>query len=117
MLEVDNRRPVRERRTALKLFELIKANGFDGDYSRVTAFIQRWRTAGSAAVVTKAYEPLQSNRARPPVRLERGAHGHRWRLEQDPRRPPQALPQPGLRGAGLSHAKPHPVPPSCPVVP
>jgi transposase len=57
MLEVDARRPVRERRTVLKLFELIKAEGFDGDYSRVTAFIRRWRADGGAAV-TKAYVPL-----------------------------------------------------------
>ncbi len=52
MLEID------ARRTALKLFAELKALGFDGDYSRVTEFIRRWRTEGGTAV-TKAYVPLQ----------------------------------------------------------
>jgi len=42
-LEVDAHRPKRDRRTALKLFAEIKAAGFEGDYSRVTEFIRRWR--------------------------------------------------------------------------
>jgi transposase len=58
MLETDARRPKRERRTALKLHAELKALGFDGDYSRVTEFIRRWRTDGGAAVV-KAFVPLQ----------------------------------------------------------
>jgi transposase len=58
MLETDARRPVRDRRTALKLHAEIKGLGFDGDYSRVTEFIRRWREGGGAAV-TKAFVPLQ----------------------------------------------------------
>ena len=58
MLEVDARRPVRERRTALKLFAEIKTQGFDGDYSRVTEFIRRWR-ADSGKAVVRAFVPLQ----------------------------------------------------------
>ena len=58
MLEVDARRPVRDRRSALKLFTELQAQGFDGDYSRVTEFIRRWRVQGGAAV-TKAFVPLQ----------------------------------------------------------
>jgi len=58
MLETDARRPQRERRTALKLFAELKAAGFDGDYSRVTEFIRRWRTDGGPAL-TKAFVPLQ----------------------------------------------------------
>jgi len=58
MLEVDARRPKRERRTALKLFAEIKAAGFDGDYSRVTEYIRHWRAGGGAAI-TKAFVPLQ----------------------------------------------------------
>jgi transposase len=58
MLELDARRPVRDRRTALKLFAELKALGFDGDYSRVTEFIRRWRE-GSGSAVTKAFVPLQ----------------------------------------------------------
>ena len=50
-LEVDARRPKRERRTALKLFREIKATGFDGDYSRVTEFVRRWREKGGQALV------------------------------------------------------------------
>lgn len=57
-LEVDARRPKRDRRTALKLFREIQADGFDGDYSRVTAFVRRWREAGGQALV-KAFVPLK----------------------------------------------------------
>ena len=57
-LEVDARRPKRDRRTALKLFREIQAVGFDGDYSRVTAFVRRWRDNGGQALV-KAYVPLR----------------------------------------------------------
>jgi transposase len=58
MLEVDERRSKRERRTALKLYGELKALGFDGDYSRVTEFIRRWRRDGGAAV-TRAFVPLR----------------------------------------------------------
>ena len=57
-LEVDTRRPKRDRRTALKLFREIQAAGFDGDYSRVTEFVRRWRLNGGQALV-KAYVPLR----------------------------------------------------------
>jgi transposase len=56
-LEADARRPKRDRRTALKLFAEIQAAGFDGDYSRVTAFVRRWREAGGQTLA-KAYVPL-----------------------------------------------------------
>jgi len=51
MLEIDARRPKRERRTALKLYAELQSLGFDGDYSRVTEFIRRWRVNGGVAVV------------------------------------------------------------------
>lgn len=57
-LEVDSRRPKRDRRTALKLFKDIQAQGFDGDYSRVTEFVRKWREAGGQAAV-KAFVPLR----------------------------------------------------------
>ncbi len=57
-LEADARRPKRDRRSALKLFGEIQTAGFSGDYSRVTAFVRRWRLAGGAATV-KAYVPLR----------------------------------------------------------
>ncbi len=58
MLETDARRPVRDRRTALKLHTELKLLGFDGDYSRVTEFIRKWRESGGSAVA-KAFVPLQ----------------------------------------------------------
>ncbi len=58
MLEIDARRPKRDRRTALKLYAELQALGFDGDYSRVTEFIRHWREEGGATV-TKAFVPLQ----------------------------------------------------------
>ena len=57
-LEVDSRRPKRDRRTALKLFQEIRTAGFDGDYSRVTEFVRRWRLNSGQALV-KAYVPLR----------------------------------------------------------
>jgi transposase len=57
-LEADARRPKRDRRSALKLFGEIQAAGFDGDYSRVTAFVRRWRLEGGSAAV-KAFVPLR----------------------------------------------------------
>jgi transposase len=57
-LEIDARRPKRDRRTALKHFAELKAAGFEGSYCRVTTFIRRWREAGGQALV-KAYVPLR----------------------------------------------------------
>jgi transposase len=42
-LKADASRPRRERRTARALYQALKGLGFDGDYSRVTEFIRRWR--------------------------------------------------------------------------
>jgi len=56
-LEIDARRPKRDRRSALKLFGELKAAGFDGDYSRVTEFVRNWRLKGGQAKV-KAFVPL-----------------------------------------------------------
>lgn len=58
MLETDAHRPVRERRTALKLHKELKAQGFDGDYSRVTEFIRHWRN-NSGKAVAHAFVPLR----------------------------------------------------------
>src|SRR5512135_2538269 len=40
MLEMDARRPPRDRRTALRLYAELQGLGFDGHYSRVTEFIR-----------------------------------------------------------------------------
>ncbi len=57
-LEVDARRPKRDRRSALKLFRELRASGFAGDYCRVTEFVRRWRESGGQ-VLAKAYVPLR----------------------------------------------------------
>lgn len=56
-LEADARRPVRQRRTARKLHEQLVAKGFDGDYSRVTAFVRRWHER-SGSCIRGAFVPL-----------------------------------------------------------
>jgi len=57
-LEIDARRPKRDRRSALKLFGELQKVGFDGDYSRVTAFVRQWKADGGQAKVN-AYVPLR----------------------------------------------------------
>jgi transposase len=57
-LEVDSRRPKRERRTARRLFAQIVEQGFEGDYSRVTVFIRSWRAQAGAVTARSAYMPL-----------------------------------------------------------
>ena len=56
-LKSDARRPKRERRTALALFEQIKAQGYDGCYSRLTDFIRAWRR-DHAQAASAAFVPL-----------------------------------------------------------
>ncbi len=56
-LKSDARRPKRERRTALALFEQIRAEGYDGCYSRLTDFIRAWRVS-HAQSGTAAFVPL-----------------------------------------------------------
>ena len=53
-LETDTRRPRKERRTARRLFEQLRAEGFDGDYSRVTEFVRAWR-AQAGAVTARSF--------------------------------------------------------------
>jgi transposase len=55
-LEADLRRVKRERRTAKKLFEEIKAEGFTGSYCRVSEFVRAWRGKG---LPVRAYVPLK----------------------------------------------------------
>jgi transposase len=55
-LEADARRVKRDRRTAKKLFEEIRVEGFTGSYCRVSEFVREWRGKGSSV---KAYVPLK----------------------------------------------------------
>ena len=57
-LEADTHRPKRDRRTALMLFEAIRKDGFDGSYSRVTAFVRHWR-GQTAKLGLSAFVPLK----------------------------------------------------------
>jgi len=58
-LEIDARRPRKERRTALKLFAQLQAEGFAGSYSRVTEAIRAWRAQAGAVTARSAYVPLR----------------------------------------------------------
>jgi len=42
-LKADSFRPKHNRRSAKPLFEQIKAKGYDGGYSQLTAFVRSWR--------------------------------------------------------------------------
>jgi transposase len=57
-LEADSLRPKGQRRTAKRLFEQLRALGYAGTYTRVTAWIRRWRTAQGASNARDAYVPL-----------------------------------------------------------
>jgi transposase len=58
MLEQDARRIKSERRTAKKLYEVLRSEGFEGDYSRVTAFVRAWHIEGGQSKV-QGYVPLR----------------------------------------------------------
>ncbi len=57
-LEMDTRRPRKERRTALRLYAQLQEQGFTGSYSRVTEFARRWRAQAGAVTARSAYVPL-----------------------------------------------------------
>ena len=57
-LKADARRPRHERRTARALHAEIKAEGYDGGYSRLTDFIRAWRAGEGLAHAARAFVPL-----------------------------------------------------------
>jgi transposase len=57
-LKADARRPRHERRTARALHAEIKAEGYDGGYSRLTDFIRAWRAGEGLAHTARAFVPL-----------------------------------------------------------
>jgi len=57
-LKVDAHRPRHERRTARALHAQIRADGYDGSYSRVTDFVRAWRQGEGQSVSTNAFVPL-----------------------------------------------------------
>ena len=57
-LLADAHRPRHERRTARALHQQIKADGYEGCYSRVTDFVRAWRLGAGQAASNKAFVPL-----------------------------------------------------------
>ena len=55
-LKADSFRPKHNRRSAKALFELIKAEGYDGGYSQLTSFVRSWR--GEQGKSLRAFVPL-----------------------------------------------------------
>ena len=55
-LKADSFRAKHNRRSAKALFEQIKAEGYDGGYSQLTAFIRSWR--GEQGKSLRAFVPL-----------------------------------------------------------
>jgi transposase len=58
-LETDAHRPRRDRRTALRLWRELRAQGFTGSYCRVTEFVRHWHALAGAASARHAFVPLR----------------------------------------------------------
>jgi transposase len=58
-LEIDARRPKRDRRTAVSLLAELKAQGYSGGYTRLTDFIRAWKESAAANVPSRAFVPLK----------------------------------------------------------
>lgn len=58
-LDADARRPKRDRRIGLMLFEAIQKQGYTGCYSIVTDFIRKWRTDSVSVASKSAFVPLR----------------------------------------------------------
>ena len=57
-LKADARRPRRERRTAKALYAQIRAEGYNGGYTRLTDFIRAWRQGEGQGAAMNAFVPL-----------------------------------------------------------
>jgi transposase len=57
-LRTDSHRAKRERRTARMMFQAILAEGYNGSYNRVSAFVRRWRAEEAESPKRAAYVPL-----------------------------------------------------------
>ena len=57
-LKADARRPRHERRTAKALYAQIRADGYEGGYTRVTDFIRYWRQGAGQGAAMNAFVPL-----------------------------------------------------------
>jgi len=57
-LKADARRPRHERRTAKALYTQIRAEGYNGGYTRLTDFIRSWRQGEGQGAAMNAFVPL-----------------------------------------------------------
>lgn len=58
-LELDAKRPKRQRKTAQRLFECRQVEGYQGSYGPVQRFVLRWKQqAGQSPSATKGFIPL-----------------------------------------------------------
>lgn len=57
-LKADRHRVKRERRTAKAMYEALRAQGYNGGYGRICAFIRRWKQEESDSPRRAAYVPL-----------------------------------------------------------
>jgi len=58
-LELDAKRPKRQRRTAQRLFECLQVEGYQGSYGPVQRFVLGWKQqAGQRPSITQAFVPL-----------------------------------------------------------
>jgi transposase len=56
-LKEESAKPVKQRRSALLLFEQLQREGFDGGYDSVRRYVQNWRKSGAEREI-KAFIPL-----------------------------------------------------------
>ena len=56
-LVADTRRPKRERRTAMQMYDELRAAGYDGGYGRICAFIRTWKDSKEQSALG-AFVPL-----------------------------------------------------------
>jgi hypothetical protein len=56
-LVADTRKPKRERRTAMQMYDELRATGYDGSYGRICAFIRTWKESKEQSP-RRAFVPL-----------------------------------------------------------
>src|SRR6516162_10988058 len=96
LLEANSKRSARERLTAQRLFELLRAEGYDGAYDSVQRHVREWRRQQSRQ--GPVFIPLWFGL---PVRLVARSRGARWGDHHGQGRAYPAVPQPDVSGAGL----------------
>ena len=105
-LKADSFRAKHNRKSTKALFERIKAEGYDGGYSQLTAFIRSWRgEQGKWALCTL---DVRTRRGLS-VRLERRRSANRRSVSTDPGLPHEAVCQSRILVGGVSQPRPRDV--------